>query len=117
MARPGSVSPRIARAASWARLPVNRSAIHSLAGPRDHLKVQIVAGNFVEHETLILVEAGRRVRRTPKIALAKLSAGARHEVRDAFLRFQTLVYVIVTGIDHVYAILDEDPLEHDAQIE
>src|SRR5437763_16579522 len=92
--RPGTARRRIAAAVSlW--LPMDGSAIDRAAVARDHLKMQIVFHDFVEHEALVLVETGGGVRRPAEVAFAELPASASHEVRDPLLRLDALVDVVV----------------------
>src|SRR5947209_7699405 len=90
----GCFSGRSARGGRL-RLPVDRSGVDGLARSRDHLEVQIVAVDLVEHEALILIEARLRHCRPMEVTGAKLSRRARDEVVDPLLRLQALVDVIV----------------------
>ena len=89
---------------------MNHARIDGLAGPGDGLEEKIVASNLIEHEAAILIEPCRRVDRPLQIALAKLARGSGHEIVDALLRVEALVNVIVSGVDDVHAVSDEQGL-------
>ena len=97
--------------------PVNRSLVNGLAGTRDHLEMKFVSRDLVQHEALVLVEAGGHLRRRLDVALAKLSACTGDEVEDSFLRLQAFVDMVVTGIDDVDAVLDKNRLQSDSEVD
>src|SRR5258706_10850878 len=93
------------------------AGIDGRASSRDGLKEELVARHLDQHEAAILIELRRRKIRSPYVALPQLAAGTRHEVRDALLRLDAFIDVVVTGEDHVDAVLDEQRLERHAQID
>src|SRR5262249_52430339 len=100
-----------------ARRPVNHAAVDRLTGSRSGLKEQIVAGDLHERERLILVEVRRRHRRWTNVAPAQLAARAVDEVRDASLRLDALIDVVVARVHDVDAVSHEQRLEQHAEID
>ena len=79
--------------------------------------MQFVDVDFDQHERLILVEGHRGHLRPYQISLAQLAARAGNEVGDAVLRFDALVQMVVAREHDVDAVLDQQRLEAQPQVD
>jgi hypothetical protein len=84
-----------------------------LAGTRNSVEVHLIARDFSGHEGLIGIEALRRDTALPiNVPLTQLASRSDNEVRNVFLRFHSLVEVIVSIEHYTYVLFHEERFEH-----
>ena len=92
----------------------DRARVDRLALCRDHLEVRS-SPTISTSMNVSPRPIPSRSDSTSEIAAAQLRGAARDEIRDALLRLDALVEVLVAGEDDVDAVLDEQRLELVAQ--
>src|SRR5712692_6461747 len=99
------------------RTPFLKNArIHCFTCPRDSLKIELVAGDFDQHERPVSVEAFDSVRRWLEVMKTQFPGVSQDEVVDPIMRLDSLVDMIVPGKNDVDSVFLEDRFEQRSQI-
>ena len=75
---------------------VNHSVVNCVAGPRDRLKIHLIACNFDQHECTVCIKSLVCNRGTRKVAWTQRSGGPFREIVDSILGMDPLIHVLVS---------------------
>src|SRR6266850_5308436 len=103
-----SVPPSSGRAISSRRHAMDHTGVHDHVSSRNGPKPHDVVLDLHHNEREVLIKTGRGLRGAPiEIAAAKLARRTADEIRDAALRLEAFVHVIVAAEDHLHVVLDK----------
>src|SRR5688572_15247768 len=91
--------------------------VHRRAGTADSLEEHLVSGDLDQHEGSIGVEGSLDQLARFGVAGAKLGGTSRGEILNPLLGAEPLVDVLMSLKHHVYSVLEEDRLQHRAELD
>ena len=86
---------------------LNDSRVNGLSGTAYGLEIELIAGDFNQHEGIVLVESLGGQSGFSQITLPQLGAATLGKMINSLLRLEPLVEVLVPGKDHRHVVLQE----------
>src|SRR5262245_19266930 len=97
--------------------PADLARVDDPAAPGPSFEMEVVSRDLDEREGVVLIEVRGGEARWPNVPPAELTARSVDEIRNALLRLDPLVDVVVAREHDVDTVLDEQGLECDAQVD
>src|SRR6266446_3570626 len=95
----------LARGLRWrGSLSSYRPGINRLSHTRDSLKVQIIPGNFHDHESPFRILSDHHILRRREITCHQLRRIPENKIVNSFFRLESLIHVFVSRENYIHAI-------------
>ena len=101
----------------WLRLTIEYTCIDGLPGTRNHLKIQLVAVDFDQHEASIAIEPFLHLVRRLQVLAHEFGGVSQNKVIDVVLRLNSLVNMFVPRKNQVHPVSFKKWSELGPQIE